>query len=154
MVMNKRFLFWRIVVRSLLLGLQIGAVLGFVASFYFMLSIGFWAVLFGLMYGCALGSAMGLVNGLLLACLICRFFFPYTASGALRRVTQTGSVAVSLLMTALIAALISGGSLPSLRVFSAIALPLAGAAAWWASWRVDIWYETLSKSDAAAAAQH
>ena len=153
--MNKKSLFRRIVARSVLLGLQIGAALGFAAGFFFMLSIGFWAIAIGVGDGCAIGAALGLVNGLLLAGLICRFFFPYTytQSGALRRVTQTGVIGVSLLEAVLLPASIavaSGVDISSVGVFLAIAVPFVGVVAWWASWRVSIWYEALSAANPAA----
>lgn len=154
--MSKSALFRKIVARSVLVGLQAGAALGFIAGFFLMISIGFWAVAIGLGYGCVLGAVLGLINGLLLAWLICRFFFPYTYTqrGALRRATQTGSIAVSLLeavvMPASIAAA-SGVDPSSVGVFLAITTPLIGTVAWWASWRVNVWYEALSKLDAVAA---
>lgn len=153
--MSKSALFRKIVARSVLVGLQAGAVLGFVAGLCLMFAIGFWAVVIGLGDGCVLGAVLGLVNGLLLAWLICRFFFPYTQGSALRLVTQTGSVALSLLVTVLITAFISvasGADLSSIGVFLAIAVPLVGVVAWWASWRVNVWYEALSESDVEAAA--
>ncbi len=149
--MSKNALFRKIVARSVLLGLQLGAALGFAASFFFMFSVGFWAFVIGVGDGCAIGAMLGLINGLLLAGLICRFFFPCTESHALRRATQTGSVAVSLLVTALVAVFarfVAGADLSFIGEFLAIALPLVGAAAWWASWRVDIWYEALSAAPA------
>ena len=151
--MNKRSLFWKIVARSVLLGLQLGAALGFAASFFFMFAIGFWAFVIGVGDGCAIGAALGVINGLLLAGLICRFFFPHTENSALRRATQTGSVAVSLFVVALItlfARVVAGADLSSLEEFLAIAVPLIGTAAWWASRRVDIWYEALSAAGPAA----
>jgi hypothetical protein len=153
--MSKSALFRKIVDRSVLMGLQAGAALGFAAACCLMFSLGFWAVIIGLGYGCVLGAVLGLINGLLLAWLICRFFFPYAQNSALRRVTQTGSVAVSLLITALAPVLTSadsGADRHSVETYLAIALPLVGVAAWWGSWRVDIWYEALSGSDAEAAA--
>ncbi len=156
--MSKNVLFCTIVARSVLLGLQAGAVLGFAAGFCFMLSVGFWAVAIGAGVGCAVGAALGLVNGLLLAGLLCRFFFPYrdTQSRALRRVTQAASVAVSLLVTALIAVFVravASADLSSLEEFLAFAVPLVGAAAWWASWRIGIWYEALPTAAGPAATQ-
>ena len=156
--MNKKSLFRKIVARSVLLGLQAGAALSFATGFFFMLSVGFWAIAIGVGDGCAIGAALGLVNGLLLAGLICRFFFPYsnTQSSALQRVTQTGSIAVSLLVVALIALfarVVVGADLSFIGKFLALAVPLVGAAAWWASRRVGIWYEALSAAVSPAATQ-
>ena len=133
------------------MGIQAGAALSFAASCCLMLAAGFWAFVFGLGYGCILGAALGLINGLLLAWLICRFFFPYTytQSRALRRATQTASVAVSLLEAVAIPASIaaaSGIDLSSIEVFIIIAVPLVGVVAWWASWRVNVWYEMSNTS--------
>ncbi len=132
--MNKGTLFGKIVARSVLLGLQAGAALGFAAGCCLTFSLGPLAVVgIALGYGCVLGVVLGLINGLLLAWLICRFFFPYTQNSASRRVTQIGSVAVSLLVVALIAAFaraVAGADLSFIGKFLAVAVPLVGAAAW------------------------
>jgi hypothetical protein len=139
--MNKYSLFWKIIGLSLLLGLQAGAILGLAVSLFFALVGGFWVILIGIGYGCALGSALGLVNGILLACLICLFFFPSTRVRGLRWVTQAGSIIISVLITVLLMRVAVNTYLSFLNQFSVIVLPIVGASSWWASCRVDDWYE-------------
>ena len=153
--MSKRVLFRKIVARSVLMGLQAGAALGLAAGCLLMIPLGFWAAVAGLGYGCAVGAVMGLINGLLLGRFLCRFFPDAQNSGfedpAMRRAAQTRSIAVSLLVTAPIAAVAvaaPGAKRSFVGEVSAIMLSLVGVAAWWASWRVTRWYEALIRSAA------